>query len=132
MKGFLDEFKKFALRGNVIDLAVGVVIGTAFNNITNSLVSNIITPPLGLLLGKIDFKDLAISLGGSVQIKYGLFIQAIIDFLIVAFVLFLIIRFINKLHSHGEQKKEEEKKPEKSAELAVLEEIRDALKKDSA
>jgi large conductance mechanosensitive channel len=133
MKSLLDEFKTFALRGNVIDLAIGVVIGTAFSNITNSLVTNVITPPMGLLLGKIDFKDLAVNLGGSVSIKYGLFIQSVIDFTIIAFVLFLIIRFINRLEGFAKKDKEKEveKPAEKSAELKVLEEIRDSLRKQN-
>ncbi len=109
-----------------MDLAIGVVIGTAFSNITNSLVNNIITPPLGLLLGRIDFKDLVLKLGGTVEIKYGLFLQSVIDFLIVAFVLFLIIRFINRL-----KPKRPEEAPAKSPELLVLEEIRDSLKNDT-
>lgn len=126
MKSFFEEFKQFALKGNVMDLAIGVVIGTAFSNITNSLVTNIITPPLGLLLGKIDFKDLVANLGGTVEIKYGIFIQSVIDFIIIALVLFLVIRLINRL----KPKKVEDMKPaEKSAELQVLEDIRDSLRK---
>lgn len=126
MKSFFEEFKQFALKGNVMDLAIGVVIGTAFSTITNSLVTNIITPPLGLLIGKIDFKDLVLNLGGTVEIKYGIFIQSVIDFIIIAFVLFLVIRFINRL----KPKKVEDMKPaEKSAELQVLEDIRDSLRK---
>lgn len=130
MKSFFGEFKKFALRGNVIDLAIGVVIGTAFSNITNSLVTNIITPPIGLLLGKIDFKDLSLNLGGSVVIKYGLFIQSVIDFFIIALVLFLIIRFINRIEHLA--RKEKEEAPNKSEELIVLEQIRDQLKSHNA
>ncbi|MES2225439.1 MAG: large-conductance mechanosensitive channel protein MscL [Patescibacteria group bacterium] len=131
MKSFLEEFKKFALRGNVLDLAVGVVIGTAFSNITTSLVTNVITPPIGLLLGRIDFKDWALNLGGSVNIQYGLFIQSVIDFVIIAFVLFLVIRFINRLEKVARKEQEEGITPQanKSAELIVLEEIRDSLKK---
>lgn len=128
MKAFFDEFKKFALRGNVLDLAVGIVIGTAFSNITNSLVANIITPPIGLALGKIDFKDLALNLGGTVEIKYGLFLQAVIDFVIIAFVLFLFVRFVNRL-VHKEREKEPQPKDNKSPEVVILEEIRDELRK---
>jgi len=130
MKSFFDEFKKFALRGNMLDLAIGVVIGTAFSNITNSLVTNVITPPLGLLLGKIDFKDLALNLGGSVSISYGLFLQSVLDFLIIAFVLFLIIRFLNRVErvARNKQAQEDIQEAPKSAELTVLEEIRDSLK----
>ena len=129
MKSFIGEFKQFALRGNVFDLAVGVVIGTAFSNITNSLVTNIITPPLGLLMGKIDFKDLVINLGGTVEIKYGLFMQSVVDFIIIAFAIFLVVRLINRFHSIA--RKEEEKSPSeetKPRELLVLEEIRELLK----
>ncbi|MDB5264930.1 MAG: mscL [Parcubacteria group bacterium] len=128
MKAFFEEFKKFALRGNVLDLAVGVVIGTAFNNITNSLVTNIITPPLGLLMGKIDFKDLVLNLGGTVEIKYGLFLQSVLDFIIIALAIFLVIRFINRIERHARAKQQEVAPEAKSAELAVLEEIRDSLK----
>ena len=119
------------MRGNVIDLAVGVVIGTAFNNITNSLVNNIITPPLGLLLNGIDFKNWALNLGGNVNIQYGLFIQAIISFIITAFVLFLIIRFVNRLEKLAKNDPAPEPPPPaaKSPELIVLEQIRDTLAK---
>ncbi|KND46850.1 MAG: large conductance mechanosensitive channel protein [Parcubacteria bacterium C7867-004] len=131
MKSFLEEFKKFALRGNVIDLAIGVVIGTAFNNVTNSLVTNVITPPLGLLLGRIDFKDLVVNLGGSVEIQYGLFIQSVMTFIITAFALFLLVRTLNRLEALARVKKEEEAAAPtvKSAELVVLEEIRDSIRK---
>ncbi|MDB5237099.1 MAG: large-conductance mechanosensitive channel [Parcubacteria group bacterium] len=125
MKTFFEEFKKFALRGNVMDLAIGVVIGTAFSNITNSLVTNIITPPLGLLLGRIDFKDLSLNLGGTVHITYGLFLQSVVDFIIIALVLFFVIRFINRILKQDPK----EAAPAKSAELMVLEEIRDSLRK---
>lgn len=128
MKTFLEEFKAFALRGNVLDLAIGVVIGTAFTNITNSLVTNIITPPLGLLLGKVDFKDLAIHIDGNINIQYGLFLQALIDFIIIAFVLFLFVRFINRV-IHLERHKQPQPEETKSPEVVILEEIRDELKK---
>lgn len=130
MRTFFAEFKKFALRGNVMDLAIGVVIGTAFNNIITSLVANIITPPLGLLTGKIDFKDLVANLGGTVEIKYGLFLQSVIDFILVAFALFLLIRFVNRLEHVARREQAEGKVPpaQKTPELVVLEEIRDSLK----
>lgn len=132
MKSFIEEFKKFALRGNVFDLAVGVVIGTAFSNITNSLVTNVITPPIGLLMGKIDFKDLVINLGGTVEIKYGLFIQSVIDFIIIALAIFLVVRFINRFHTRfGKSGAPESSTPVKSDELLVLEQIRDSLTKTS-
>lgn len=129
MRNFLEDFKKFILRGNVIDLAVGIMIGTSFNGITNSLVNNIITPPLGLLLGRIDFKNWGVNLGGNVNIQYGLFVQAIINFIITAFALFLIIEFITKLR----RPKDDSPAPaEKTPELLVLEEIRDELKGGTA
>ncbi len=128
MKAFFEEFKTFALRGNVLDLAVGVVIGTAFNTIVTSLVTNILTPPLGLLTGKINFKDLVIALGGTVKIEYGLFLQAVISFVITAFALFLFVRFINRV-VHKERHKEPQPVEAKSPEVVVLEEIRDELRR---
>ena len=124
MAKFIDEFKAFALRGNALDLAIGVVIGAAFGAITSSLVDDIITPPLGFLIGGIDFSSLAFALGEGVTINYGLFLQAVINFVIIAFALFLIIRLVNKVAP-----KPEAAPPGKSAELKVLEEIRDSLKK---
>jgi len=128
MQSFFQEFKTFALRGNVLDLAVGVVIGTAFNSIVNSFVTDIITPPLGLLTGKINFKDLVLNLGGTVKIEYGIFIQAVISFLLTAFVLFLFIRFVNRV-VHRERMKEPQPEENKSPEVVLLEEIRDELRK---
>ena len=102
-KNFLNEFKTFAMRGNVIDMAVGIIIGGAFGTIVNSLVNDVLMPPIGMLLGKVDFSDLQIVLSGEgeniVAIKYGLFINALISFLIVAFAVFLLIKAINKLQS---------------------------------
>ncbi|HEY0948438.1 MAG TPA: large-conductance mechanosensitive channel protein MscL [Candidatus Paceibacterota bacterium] len=132
MKSFLDEFKKFALRGNAIDLAVGVVIGAAFTAITNSLVTNIITPPLSLLTRGINFADLAFQIPNTdASIQYGLFIQAVITFFITAFALFLLVKFINHLTTIARREQEEGKTEPaaKSPELQVLEEIRDTLKK---
>ncbi len=97
----LKEFKEFAMRGNVIDMAVGIIIGTAFGKIITSLVNDILMPPIGLLLGKVDFSDLAITIhhqtatSQAVTIKYGVFINTLIDFLIVAFAMFLVIRQAN-------------------------------------
>lgn len=131
MRTFMDEFKAFAMRGNVIDLAFAVIIGTAFGKIVSSLVEDIIMPPIGFLIGGVSFADLAVSLetglGAPVLIKYGVFIQAVFDFVIVALVLFMALKAINKLQA--EKVKEEETAPKKSAELVVLEEIRDTLKK---
>ncbi len=92
----LKEFQEFALKGNVMDLAVGVIIGAAFGKIIDALVSNIITPLIGLILGKVDFKALAFGVG-SAQVTYGMFLTAVLDFLVVGFVLFLIVRQVNKL-----------------------------------
>jgi len=121
----LKEFRDFALRGNVIDLAVAFVIGAAFVAIVNSLVNDIIMPLVGVILGGLDFTTLAITFGNA-NITYGNFIQAIINFVIVAFVLFLVVRSINRL-----QKKKEAAPPappEPSAEEKLLVEIRDLLK----
>lgn len=132
----LSEFKKFAVKGNAIDLAVGVVIGAAFGSIVNSLVKDIINPPLGLLLGNVDFSDKVIVLRAATEtmeattLNYGSFITALINFLIVSFSIFLVVKQMNKLNAREEVKKEvekEEKKPSKEVEL--LTEIRDSLKK---
>lgn len=100
MKSFIDEFKKFAMRGNVIDMAVCMIIGAAFGKIVDSLVKDIMMPPIGLLLGKVDFSDLKLYLThgeNPVTVNYGLFINALISFLIVAFAVFILIKAINKL-----------------------------------
>lgn len=131
IKKNLEEFKKFIARGNVIDLAVGVIIGGAFSSIVTSLVNNILTPILGLVLGGLNFSGLAITFR-SARIEYGAFIQSVIDFLIVAVCIFALVKFINKLMH---LKKEEEKKveaPKKSEEVLLLEEIRDLLKNESS
>ena len=124
----LKEFKKFIARGNVLDLAVGVIVGGAFSSIVTSLVNNIFTPIIGLILGGIDFSNLSITFKDT-SIMYGAFIQSVIDFLIVAFCLFIIVKFVNRLTRKKEEKKEE-KKDTRSAELKALEEIRDILKND--
>lgn len=123
------EFKDFISRGNVIDLAVAVVIGSAFTAIVNSLVNDIITPILGIFLGGINFAGLSITVGESV-IGYGNFIQAIISFLIIAWVVFLIVRTINQLQKRFSQAKAEAPPPppEPSDEVKLLTEIRDLLK----
>lgn len=129
MKRFFKEFKVFIERGNVIDLAVGVVIGSAFTGIVNSLVNDVITPTIGLIIGKIDFSNLVIP---GTQIKYGSFINNIINFFIIAFCIFLIVKFINKLTSL-KKKKEVEVKEEakKSNEELLLEEILKEIKKNN-
>jgi large conductance mechanosensitive channel len=127
----LKEFREFITRGNVLDLAVAVIIGAAFTAIVNSLVNDIITPLIGVLLGGVDFTSLSIMVGEA-AITYGNFIQAIINFLIIAWVVFMIVRSFNKLQKRLQKAKEEEKKaaapPEPSAEEKLLAEIRDLLK----
>jgi large conductance mechanosensitive channel len=137
----LKEFKEFAVRGNVVDMAVGIIIGAAFGKIVESLVKDVIMPPIGLMLGKVDFSNLFLVLRqgttagphltieaaqevGAVTLNYGLFINTMISFVIVAFAVFLLIRAINRL------KQQEEKKPAVTPEeVVLLREIRDALKK---
>lgn len=99
MKGFFNEFKKFAMRGNVMDMAVGIIIGAAFGKIVDSLVNDMIMPPIGWALGKVDFSNLAINLGDDVTIRYGAFINNIISFLIVAFAVFILIKAVNTLQA---------------------------------
>jgi large conductance mechanosensitive channel len=126
-----SEFKQFAMRGNMIDLAIGIIIGTAFGRIISSLVQDVIMPPIGLLLGNMDFTDLAVVLKPAtedtpaVTLNYGLFITTIIDFIIIALVVFMIIKAINMM-----KRKEEEKPatPAPSREEVLLAEIRDILK----
>ena len=134
MKKFFNEFKEFISKGNVIDLAVGVVIGTAFSKIVSSLVDNIIMPLVGLIIGGVDFSGLSIKFQGA-SIKYGLFIQNIVDFLIVAFCIFTVIKIMNSFDKKvkekikNEEEKKEEKKPELTKDQELLIEIRDLLKK---
>ncbi|MCC7206323.1 MAG: large conductance mechanosensitive channel protein MscL [Anaerolineae bacterium] len=140
----IKEFQKFIMRGNVLDLAVGIIIGAAFTAIVNSLVNDVIMPPIGLLLGGVDFSNIFISLrdgttpgpyttlkaaqdAGAVTINIGLFINALISFLIVAFVVFLIVRSFNSMMERF--KKQEAAVPTPpSAEVILLQEIRDLLK----
>ena len=126
----LQEFKKFAIKGNVMDMAVGIIIGAAFGKIVSSFVADVVMPPIGILLGGIDFSNLAITLKKAsegveaVTINYGVFINTMIDFVIIAFAIFIVIKQINKL-----KKKEEEKPAEPSEDIVLLREIRDSLKK---
>lgn len=122
----LKEFKKFIARGNVLDLAVGVIVGGAFSSIVTSLVNIIFTPIIGLIVGGVDFSSLSITFRDT-KIMYGAFIQSVIDFLIVAFCLFIVVKTVNKV-TH--KKEEKTAKPVKSEELKTLEEIRDLLKND--
>lgn len=125
-----NEFKKFALKGNVMDLAVGVVIGGAFGKIVSSLVGDVIMPLIGLLLGGVNFKGLSFTFGGAV-VKYGAFIQTVVDFLIIAFSIFLFIKLFNKLTLKKAEEKEEEI-PEPTKEEVLLGEIRDLLKQQNS
>ena len=128
MKNTIHEFKKFIARGSVIDLAVGIIIGGAFSTIVTSLVNNILTPILGLILGGVDFSNLAITFKDT-RIEYGAFIESIINFLIIAFCLFILFKFINKI-SNLKKKEEIKEKPKKPEDVILLEEIRDLLKEE--
>ena len=138
MSKFFNEFKEFAMRGNVIDMAVGVIVGGAFGKIVTSLVNDIIMPPLGFALGRVDFTDLSIKLGEklaedgktmeAVTLNYGNFIQEVVNFLIIAFCIFLAIKGINSLSKKKKEVKEEPAAPAPTKEEALLEEIRDLLK----
>ena len=128
---FVKEFKEFAMKGNVVDLAVGLIIGAAFGRIVSSFVADIIMPPLGLLVGNVDFKDLKVTLkeateaAPAVTLNYGMFVQTIFDFLIVALAIFLVIKGMNKLHRS--KAPEPAAPPAPSAEQQLLAEIRDLL-----
>ncbi|PQZ53643.1 MULTISPECIES: large-conductance mechanosensitive channel protein MscL [Bacillus] len=126
-----NEFKKFAFKGNVIDLAVGVVIGAAFGKIVSSLVKDIITPLLGMILGGVDFTDLKLTFGKS-SIMYGNFIQTIFDFLIIAAAIFMFVKVFNKLTSKREEEEKKEELPEPTKEEEILGEIRDLLKQQNS
>ena len=129
----VDDFKAFVMRGNVVDLAVGVIIGAAFGKIVTSLVNDIFMPIIGMIIGNVDFTSLEIKIGEPVEgaeqaaIKYGMFIQEIVNFLIIALCIFMVIKLINKV----QKKKEEEPAPapEPTKEEVLLTEIRDALNK---
>ena len=127
--GFIKEFKEFAMKGNVMDMAVGVIIGGAFGKIVSSLVDDVLMPAIGMLTGNVDFTQLSLKIGDGEKaavLNYGTFIQNVIDFLIIAFCIFLIIKAMNKIM----KKKEEEPapEPEPSNEEKLLGEIRDLLK----
>jgi large conductance mechanosensitive channel len=127
----LNEFKNFAMRGNVVDMAVGIIIGAAFGKIVSSLVSDVIMPPIGMILGNVDFSDLVLVLGegeAAATLNYGLFINTVINFLIVAFAIFMLIKGINSMKKKEEEKPAEPAKP--SAEETLLTEIRDLLAKN--
>ena len=127
--GMLQEFRDFAARGNVVDMAVGVIIGTAFGKVTSALVNDVLMPPLGMALGGVDFADKAIVLRAAtatdpgVAIKYGVFVNSVIDFLIVAVAVFALVKAINSM-----RKKEEAAPPGPTKDQELLTEIRDALR----
>lgn len=134
--GMIQEFKKFALRGNVMDMAVGIIIGGAFGGVVKSLVEDVIMPPIGMLTGKVDFRDLALPLAKdaagkvTVAIKYGSFINTMISFLIVAWAVFMLVKAINLAETRlrlGQQPAEDVPPP--SDEVVLLREIRDELKR---
>ena len=121
--GMLQEFKEFAVKGNVVDLAVGVIIGAAFGKIVGSLVEDVIMPVIGVMMGGLNFSDLAVK-AGSATLKYGKFLQTCLDFLIVAWVIFMLVKFVNRM-------KRDEAAPAAAPprQEVLLEEIRDLLKK---
>ena len=130
-KKIFKEFKTFIERGNVIDLAVGVVIGSAFSKIVTSIVNDLLTPLIGIVLGGLDVSNLSITVGES-QINYGLFINNVIDFFIIAVCVFILVKFINKITKKKEVKEEIKKEePKKSNEELLLEEILKELKKNN-
>lgn len=139
----LKEFKEFAMRGNVVDMAVGIIIGAAFGKIVDSLVKDVLMPPIGLLLGRVDFSNLFVVLkhgaapgpyatidaaqkAGAVTLNYGMFVNNVISFVIVAFAVFLLVRAINRLRRKQEEKPAEAPPP--AEDVLLLREIRDALK----
>ena len=132
MKKLLKEFKEFISKGNVIDMAVGVIIGSAFSKIVSSLVNDVIMPLIGIIIGGLDFKSLSVTIKNS-TINYGLFIQNVVDFLIIATCIFIAVKIINNLKKlrHEEPKKEEPKKVETPQDIKLLTEIRDLLKNNN-
>ncbi len=126
----IQEFKKFISRGNVIDLAVGVIMGSAFGKIVSSVVDDILMPIIGILIGGVDFKNLKITVENA-TITYGNFLQNVIDFLIVSFCIFIMIKFINRFFAFYKKEEAVKEEPKKSEDVLLLEEIRDFLKKES-
>ncbi len=130
-KHMLNEFKEFAVKGNVADMAVGIIIGSAFGKIVSSLVSDVIMPPIGFILGGIDFSQFSITLkeatinAPAISLNYGLFINTIVDFIIISFSIFILVKQLNKFKKKEEVKEEKEIKEE----VLILREIRDSLKK---
>jgi len=134
----LKEFKEFAMRGNVVDLAVGVIIGSSFGKIVASLVADVIMPPIGMLVGGVDFSSLKLTLAPPLDgmkgatLNYGNFIQALVDFTIVAFAIFLMVKGINTLKRRMTPEPEHDAPPPPAAEVVLLTEIRDLLKNRQA
>ncbi|WP_251359172.1 large-conductance mechanosensitive channel protein MscL [Kangiella sp. TOML190] len=132
--GMMSEFKEFAMKGNVMDMAIGIIIGGAFGKIVSSFVNDVLMPPLGVLLGGVDFKDLsftvqeAVGETPAVTLNYGNFIQTAIDFIIIAFAIFTMVKAMNSMKKKEEEAPAEPPKPSKEEEL--LSEIRDLLKRD--
>lgn len=132
----VSEFKDFAMRGNVVDMAVGIVIGGAFGKIVSSFVADVLMPPIGLMIGGIDFSDLAVTLKAAtedteaVMLNYGTFTQTVIDFLIIAFAIFLVVKAMNSMKKKEEAAPPPEP-PKPSKEEVLLTEIRDALRSSS-
>ena len=128
----MSEFKDFAMRGNVVDMAVGIIIGGAFGKIVSSFVSDVLMPPIGMMMGGVDFSELAVTLqaataeAGAVTINYGAFIQTVVDFVIIAFAIFMAIKGMNSMKKKEEAAPAEPPKP--SAEVELLTQIRDSLK----
>lgn len=127
MKNFIEEFKAFALKGNVMELAVAVIIGAAFGKITTSLVNNIIMPLFGVVLGGIDFTDRMVTVGNA-EVTYGVFVQSVIEFLLIALVLFFVIKSLTAMQRKEEKKPEQEKVLETPEDIKLLREIRDNLR----
>ena len=130
----LSEFKSFAMRGNVVDMAVGIVIGGAFGKIVSSFVADVLMPPIGLLLGNVDFSDLAVTLRAAaegaeaVTLRYGQFIQTVVDFIIIAFAIFMVVKAMNSVMAKEQKEAPPPAPPEPSKEEVLLTEIRDALR----
>jgi len=128
----MSEFREFAMRGNVVDMAVGIVIGGAFGKIVSSFVSDVLMPPIGLAIGGVDFSQLSVTLkqaageAEAVTLNYGAFIQSVVDFVIIAFAIFMVIKAMNSMKKKEEAKPEEPPKP--SEEVTLLTEIRDQLR----
>lgn len=131
VKNFFSEFKTFAVRGNWIELAVAVLIGASFNQVTTALANNILTPFIGVLVGGIDFSKYAVHISKNVTIQYGILIQAVVNFVITALFLFFLVKGINRLARQRKEEEKEEEKQEDSPEVKILKEIRDELKRQA-